>query len=402
MGYMIGMPCLKLNNVGAQSKKCGDFGSVAKEALEERQGRDSDIDRSKSADNLYDGFRTAAELQEYSRKHIEDLSAAQQAAGGRKVRADAVVMVATVIKPPAALMASLSPEDQIRFLRDADAKLNEIIGPENSKSTVIHLDEQGAHLHKFWEPMTKDGRLCAKEALNLKFFSRLNKEMPAHLRSCGWSMVDDCKAYDAAAEQLKSEQQKAEERKQKGLTSVQYKAQAEAEKNQLCEEIDELKQERREADQKALEARREAQEARDELQALQTVTTDARELQERYRPIRKTWTGKELYRPGDVDQIRKAAASSHAAQYELRQARSTIDRLRDQLECALKDAALERKKRRILEQDLNKERGLVGMLKRFLALFGLGQQFEEWQQKELAEIERKQEAIRERSRSLSR
>ena len=399
MGYMIGMPCLKLNNVGAQSKKCGDFGSVAKEALEERQGRDKDIDRSRSADNLYDGFRTAADLQEYSRKHIEELSAAQQAAGGRKVSADAVVMVATVIKPPAALMASLSPEDQIRFLRDADAKLNEIIGPENSKATVIHLDEQGAHLHKFWEPMTKDGRLCAKEACNLKFFSRLNKEMPAHLRSCGWTMVDDCKAYDAAEEQLKSEQQKAEERKQKGLTSVQYKAQAEAEKNQLCEEIDELKQERQEAAQEAQEARREAQEAREELQALQTVTTDARELQERYRPIRTTWTGKEVYRPEDAEQIRKAAATSYAAQHEVRQSRSTIEWLRDQLADALEDLKLERRKRWILEQDLIKERGLVGMLKRFLSFLGLGSQFEEWQKKELAEIERRQEVIRERSKS---
>ena len=93
MGYLIGMPCLKLNNVGSTSKKCGDFGSVAREALEERQGRDKDIDHSKTADNIYSGFRSAAELEDYSRRHIEELSTKQVANGGRKVRSDAVVMI---------------------------------------------------------------------------------------------------------------------------------------------------------------------------------------------------------------------------------------------------------------------------------------------------------------------
>ena len=242
MGYMIGMPCLKLNNVGGQSKKCGDFGSVAREALEERQGRDKDIDKSKADENVYTGYRTAAELQEYSRNHIEELSAKQKAAGGRKIRNDAVVMIATVIKPPAALMSSLSKEEQNKLLDDSLDKLAELVGKENIKSTSRHFDEQGGHVHVFWEPMTDDGRLCAKEKFNLVFFNKLNQEMPAHLRARGWDMIDDCQMYDAAKEMLRSEEEKAAERKNKGLTSVQYKAQAEARKNELCEEIDRIEE----------------------------------------------------------------------------------------------------------------------------------------------------------------
>lgn len=262
MGYMVGMPCLKLNNVGRKTASCGSFGSVADEALEERKGRDPDIDAEKAADNVYIGFRTSAELQEYSRKHVAELSADLQAQGKRKIRDDAVVMIATIIKPPAAFMETLSREEQIRFLSDANEKLNELIGGEqNSKSTVMHFDEQGGHLHKFWEPMTEDGRLCAKEACNIKFFAKLNKEMPAFLRSRGWD-IDDCRAYDEAKEQLKTEQEKYQARRERGLSSVAYKAKAEAEKNRLNAEIDELQAKASELEGEVKEAKLEVSAAR--------------------------------------------------------------------------------------------------------------------------------------------
>lgn len=239
MGWTIGMPSLKLNNTGAKSKHCGSFSAVAGEALEERNGRDIDIDRARSNDNIYTGFRTAAELQEYSKQHIAELSAKQVAAGGRKIRDDAVVMCATIIKPPAAMMNQMSEEQQLRFCSDALEKLGEIVGKDNVKSTAIHRDEQGIHIHTFWEPITPDGRLCAKEMHNLKFLGRLNKEMPEFLRSRGWD-VADCKAYDQAQEALKSEQERAEERAMQGRSSASYKADAEHQKNKLLDEVDKL------------------------------------------------------------------------------------------------------------------------------------------------------------------
>ena len=38
MGWTIGIPSLKLNNTGTKSKHCGNFKSVAEEALMERKG----------------------------------------------------------------------------------------------------------------------------------------------------------------------------------------------------------------------------------------------------------------------------------------------------------------------------------------------------------------------------
>lgn len=394
MGWKIGAPSLKLNNAGTVSKHCGDFGSVAREALQEREGHDPDIDQTRAEQNRYQGFQTAAELQAYSAQHVDEL----RDAAGRKLRKDAVVMCATILKPPAAYMNSLPMSDQRRFLDDANEAFAEIVGRDNIKSRADHFDELGGHSHVFWEPMTEDGRLCAKEVHNLQFFGRVNRELPEKLRAKGWE-IEDCEMYDAAQEEYDKQKNK-----NAGRSSVAFKAEAEKQKAEILEDIEDLKVERRELSQKATEARQEAREAQaqvedlqDELKALQTVTTDARELQERLQPIRKTITGKEVYRKEDVDQIRKAAATSHAAQYEARQSRSTIDRLREQLGDALEDARLERQKRRILEEQLNKEKGLVGMLKRFLAFFGLTAQFDEFRRKELEEIERKQQALREKA-----
>ena len=38
---------------------------------------------------------------------------------------------------------------------------------------------------------------------NLKFFGKLNREMPKQLREKGWAMIDDCQAYDKAEEEQK-------------------------------------------------------------------------------------------------------------------------------------------------------------------------------------------------------
>lgn len=222
MGWTVGMPSLKLNKAGLKSKHCGDFQSVAEEALQERKGHDPDIDPERAARNVYEGFETAADLMAYSDAHCSTL----RDPSGRALRKDAVRMCATILKPPAAFMATLSEEDQKIFLQDGIEKIEEIVGKDNVKAKAWHFDEQGAHVHVFWEPMTEDGRLCAKELHNLQFFSRLNKEMPEHLRSRGWD-IDDCNAYDMAAEDLKTEKEKAERRQKNGRSSAVYKAEAE-------------------------------------------------------------------------------------------------------------------------------------------------------------------------------
>lgn len=104
MGYKVGLPSLKLNNVGFSSKHCGDFGRVAREALAERLGQDNDINKDLTQLNYYEGFRTAKELIQYSEKHIADLGKKS----GKAIRKDAVAMCVTIIKPPAEYMEAFT------------------------------------------------------------------------------------------------------------------------------------------------------------------------------------------------------------------------------------------------------------------------------------------------------
>ena len=209
MGYTIGMPSLKLSNIeGKGGKHCGNFRKVAKEALRERQGLDTDINPELAEKNIYIGYDTAEKLIAYSDKHINELNKwraenGKRACDKRKLRDDTVVMCATVIKPPAEMMSKLTVEQQRQLLQDSLDIFKGFVGEDNIKAAAFHFDERVPHLHIFWEPMTDKHRICAKEKHNLKFFGKLNREMPKCLREKGWYMVDDCQAYDKIEEELK-------------------------------------------------------------------------------------------------------------------------------------------------------------------------------------------------------
>lgn len=243
MGYTIGMPSIKLNNVGQKSKHCGSFKKVAEEALAERLGLDLDIDKELTDQNIYKGFKTAEELMQYSVKHIEELDF-NRPEGARKIRSDAVVMCGTILKPPAEMMINLSREEQQKFLEDAVEDFSKIVREDNIKSVVLHFDERVPHAHVFWEPMTEDGRLCAKEMHNLKFFGRLNREMPEMLRKQGWS-IDNCQAYDKAEEDKKREEMgeekyreyRKEKKKNRGQDSNTFKSEAEKNLQEINSQI---------------------------------------------------------------------------------------------------------------------------------------------------------------------
>lgn len=209
MGFTIGMPSLKLSNIdGKGGKHCGNFRKVAKEALKERQGLDMDINPELAGQNFYIGYNTAEKLIAYSDNHINELNKWRAENGDRpcdrrKLRDDTVVMCATVIKPPAEMMSRLTAEQQHMFLRDSLDIFKGFVGENNIKAAAFHFDERVPHLHIFWEPMIDEHRICAKDKHNLKFFGKLNREMPKRLREKGWSMVDDCQAYDKIEEELK-------------------------------------------------------------------------------------------------------------------------------------------------------------------------------------------------------
>lgn len=97
----------------------------------------------------------------------------------RAPRKDAVRMCDCVITMP----QSLDPAMRDEFFAAAYGELAAKFGDENIISAYVHLDEPKAmpHMHFAWVPVTKDGRLSAKEVVNRNVLRRLHTDLQVEL-----------------------------------------------------------------------------------------------------------------------------------------------------------------------------------------------------------------------------
>ena len=102
-------------------------------------------------------------------------------------RKDAITMISTILTLPPELQYA-SRAEQIRFFIDADKAMNEAIGGEPAGS-YIHFDETTPHLHKLTYPITKDGRLCAKEVCNRNMLRNLHPSVTKAVQGKGWNVT---------------------------------------------------------------------------------------------------------------------------------------------------------------------------------------------------------------------
>ncbi len=128
------------------------------ERTKEAYASNPDIDKSCTVQN----YHLIAPRWSYGQEIRHRISMA-----GCRVRRDSVKFVDTLV--------TVSPE----FAKEHDAEmaeyfnrafefLKERVGEENIISAVVHMDEKTPHLHLCFVPLTKDGRLSAKEILGNK------------------------------------------------------------------------------------------------------------------------------------------------------------------------------------------------------------------------------------------
>ena len=86
---------------------------------------------------------------------------------GCRVRKDSVKFVDTLVTVSPEFAKAHESEMPEYFNRAFDF-LKERVGEENIISAVVHMDERTPHLHLCFVPLTKDGRLSAKEILGNK------------------------------------------------------------------------------------------------------------------------------------------------------------------------------------------------------------------------------------------
>lgn len=239
MGFNCGMPVLTLDNLTHKTgDKHGNAKKVVYEAFEERQGKDSDIDRARTADNIYfsfehgeKAFRKGEELYNYWQSQAD---AHTCTVGGkeRKMRSDAKIGFTGIIKPDMDYMNSLSRDEQMKFCKDAMAIVLDIYKKQGltMDAAVIHVDEMATHVHYFGH----DESYKMSKKVNLGLYDRLNREFPQRMRARGWE-INDLTGYKEATTGMTEDElceykakKRSERRERRNKSSQEYKAGKEA------------------------------------------------------------------------------------------------------------------------------------------------------------------------------
>lgn len=244
MGFNVGMPLLKLDNndhFGETDKHAGNAEAVVKEALEERQSSDPDLDSEKTKDNVYHGERSGEKLLAMWNKQADEYRVIDKNGKERKLRSDAGIGFAGICKPDKEYMDTLTPEEQKKFLQDCEDVLRKIFAIRGMviDTVVWHLDEGAPHLHYFGhDPEYKLGK-----KLGLPLYKALNDtQFPKMMREKGWD-VNSLKGYDLEAAQQMTEdelkkykQDHIHAKKEHGKNAKKFKADKDRAKEQALQE----------------------------------------------------------------------------------------------------------------------------------------------------------------------
>lgn len=240
MGIRVGLPMLKLSDSGKQTKRLGDAKKILQEMGCERYSTDKSLDRARSKDNVYTGYRRGTDLYEEWMHEANE----HRDALGRHLKKTAIVGYSGIFKPDIESMNKLTLDEQKHLLDVGTTVLTEIFQKHGLTvdMTATHFDEDVPHVHIAGH----DHEYKCGKKIGLKLYHALNKEFPERMRAYGFDIEDMC-IYDVEAtkdmtsEELEEYKQKHIQKKKDKKTQVssnEYKAAKELEKaQQQAEEI---------------------------------------------------------------------------------------------------------------------------------------------------------------------
>ena len=148
------------------------------ERTKEKYASNPDIDTTRSKYNFHIVKPTKSYLKE-TNSRIE--------AAGCKTRKDSVRFVDTLITASPEFFKGKKREEVKAFFQTAVDFLSRKIGKDNVFAATVHMDEKTPHMHLCFTPITKDGRLTAKEIIGNRvqltkwqddFFAHMIKKFP--------------------------------------------------------------------------------------------------------------------------------------------------------------------------------------------------------------------------------
>lgn len=153
---------------------------IHNERQREHSNSNPDIDFSRSKDNY---SLTDPSGLSYNDRIAERLKTGYT--GHKAVRKDAVRLVEVIVTSDEEFFKKLDKTSQRAFFVDCVEFLSKKYGKDNIISANVHMDERTPHMHVDFVPLTKDGRLSAKEvcgdrkdlqALQDSFFEQVGKK----------------------------------------------------------------------------------------------------------------------------------------------------------------------------------------------------------------------------------
>jgi len=143
-----------------------------------------DIDHSKTKLN-YDLLNSSPiDFKEAIQKEIDE-----RYTGQRAIRKDAVRLCEFVITSDKEFFDRLSPEEEKRFFEESLSFLQNRYGKENFLYGIVHKDEKTPHMHVGMVPITKDGKLAAKQFFGKKTeLQSLQTDFHKHITEKGFDL----------------------------------------------------------------------------------------------------------------------------------------------------------------------------------------------------------------------
>lgn len=107
----------------------------------------------------------------------------------KKIRKDAVLVTEFLVTSDTSFFNTLSPDEQKRYFETTKDFLAKRYGEQNLIYATVHNDEQTPHMHVGLVPVTKDGRLSAKDVVgNRMQLVKLQDDFNAHVKANGYDL----------------------------------------------------------------------------------------------------------------------------------------------------------------------------------------------------------------------
>ena len=278
-------------------------------------------------------------------------------------RADVNVLCDWVVTLP---QGNYTPDQERAFFQKSYDFLSAQYGESNVVSAYVHMDETQPHLHFAFIPVVPDRRrggekVSAKECITRANLNSFHSDFQSYLDAHGepglFPVINGATAGgNRTVKELQAERQIE-------------KAQAAAEK-----EVRAARQAAQDARKELRAVQNKAEAAEERLRAAVAVSKGIQDVRQ-ISPVRRTLTGKEVYRPEDLRSLKAAAELAKKAEWERDTAIQERDRAYEQVWS--RDAVIDKLKEQV--KDLQKQVDQLAPYKTFVESFQqLRERFQAW------------------------